>query len=240
MVKYSPVGKWLPLFSLFKFLPLLCASQVSDAEISLLHKLDSIKNSASISRHFAGLYFTTTSEAVDFFLNKEESVREFMQRLETRFAAYFFRSADAFTRGTVIPSEWKAYFSGSAFSSLQYQLLGINAHINGDIWQALTTEFSFQEILENKKYYFDFQKGLAREYRNFYISSVNSNATTRMLHGVSLGLDRLYGKIMLAKWRKRQMQLAILYYTDKDRLLKKLGKLKRKMDHLNQLILTDL
>lgn len=215
-------------------------SQVSDAEISLLRKLDSAKNSTSIARHFAPLYFDVTSRAAEFYLHDKESAKKFIQRFETNFAGYFFRSVEAFKSGIEIPEVWKAYFSDTSLSPLQYQLLGINAHINGDIWQALTTEFSLQEIQANKKSYFDFQKGLVKEYRDFYERSVRLNSTTTLLNKVTLGLDKLYGKTMLIRWRKRQMQMAILYFTDHARFENKLYKLHKKMDHINRLILHNL
>ncbi|MEI9810136.1 MAG: hypothetical protein WDO16_20965 [Bacteroidota bacterium] len=58
----------------------------------------------------------------------------------------------------------------------------------------------------------------------------------RLLHTFSFGLDELYGKILLKRWRKRQMQLAGLYFTDRSLFEKKRKKLQRKMDHLDQLI----
>jgi hypothetical protein len=220
--------------------PLHVAAQPSPGEIALLHKLDSIKNSPSVSRHFASLYFRTTSKAVSFFINRSEQEKNFIQRLETKFAIFFFRSAEAYAKRVAIPAEWEAYFADSALSPLQYQLLGINAHINGDIWQALTAEFSLKEIQEGKRAYFEFQKGLKEEYKKFYDQAFSSNAKLRLLQSVTMGLDKTYGQLMMARWRKRQMELAELYYTDPDKFQKKLGKLHQKMEHINHMILQHL
>ena len=69
-----------------------------------------------------------------------------MKRLEADFAEYFFRAVNAHTMGTIVPPEWKNYFNGNGLSPLQLKLIGANAHINGDIWQALVNSFSLEEI----------------------------------------------------------------------------------------------
>lgn len=214
--------------------------QVSNREIGLLQRLDSIKNSISVSRHFAGLYFNATSKAVGFFLSKPEKERLFIQKLETSFADYFFRSAHAFAEGATVPEEWETYFKDSTLSPLQYQLLGINAHINGDIWQALVSAFSLEEIQNGRKSYFEFNKELINQYREFYNWSLSEDARIKLLHTATAGLDKLYGKLMLIRWRKRQMRLATLYFTDKIRFNKQLRRLNKKMRHINQLILHNL
>jgi hypothetical protein len=66
-------------------------SQVSEEEIRLLHQLDSAKNSGYIARYFAGLYFETTARAVNDFEYEEEHAKRFIQRMETRFAHFFFK-----------------------------------------------------------------------------------------------------------------------------------------------------
>jgi len=233
----TAVKNWIVSVCIYQLIPLTLFSQVSDQEILLLQKLDSIQQTSSPAKHFASLYLKTTGVAAEFFQHDKPEVKQFILRLESRFAGYFFRSVEAFHMGHTIPMEWQAYFSDTVLSPLQYQLLGINAHINGDIWQALTTEFTLEEILENKKSYFDFQKGLIKIYRNFYESSVDTHAAIRLLRNSSFGLDKLYGKMMLAKWRKRQMDLAVLYHTDPSLFQKKLDRLHKKMDRLNQLIL---
>ena len=219
-------------------LPVVCSSQVSDTEIVLLHQLDSVQKSPSVASHFAGIYFEVTVKAVEFYKKNDAPAREFIQRLESSFAVYFFRSAEAFAKGAVIPAVWQTYFTGMSFTPLQYQLLGINAHINGDIWQAMTKEFSLQELKDYKRYYFDFNRALIKEYEQVYRAGVTASNTINILHHASLGLDKEYGKMMLKRWRKRQMQLAILYFTDHEKFSKKLMILHQKMQHLNRMITT--
>lgn len=215
-------------------------TQEKDIEIELLKKLDSISKSSSIARHFASLYFETTILSIDFFANADPAVKNFIGRLENNFAGFFFRSADAHFNKTAIPVVWQSYFRDSTLSPLQYKLLGINAHINGDIWQALTSEFSGKELMENRITYLRFQKGLQKQYQRFYDDYVSSNLKTGLLNNTTLGLTKIYGKMMLARWRKRQLRLAILYHTDKKRFDDALGSLNRKREELNRLILRNL
>jgi Family of unknown function (DUF5995) len=216
------------------------SSQVSEQEIGLLKKLDSVQQSNSPAKYFAALYFETTVMAAEFFEYDEPDIKSFIQRLERRFADYFFHAVDAYGNGKPVPAEWKAYYSDTLLSFFQYQLLGINAHINGDIWQALTAEFTLEELKAHRKTYLDFQKGLLKIYRRFYESSVNNHPATRMLQSATFGLDKIYGRMMLGRWRKRQMNLAVLYHTDPDNFQKKLDKLHRKMGRLNNLVLRHL
>ncbi len=216
------------------------SAQVNRGDIGLLQKLDSIKKSESVARHFAEIYFSTTVKANDHFLNRSKKENDFIQRFEARFANFFFQSAEAHSQRSPVPREWKTYFADTALSPLQYQLLGINAHINGDIWQVLTVEFSLEEIKENKDSYFSFQKRLKDQYREFYVSSRKSSSTIRLLHAATAGLDKLYGKMMLTRWRKRQLQLAFLYFSNPQKFDIKLKKLHQKMDQIDHLILRHL
>ncbi|HSU29168.1 MAG TPA: DUF5995 family protein, partial [Chitinophagaceae bacterium] len=128
-----------PFYLLLVFLSLCfyCHAQIRDEEVVLLEKLDAVSHSKSPASHFAELYFRTTARIAQTFLYADEQAHTLMQRMETRFAALFFNAVEAYREGNPVPIEWKTYFSNEKFSELQYQLLGINAHINGDIWQAL-------------------------------------------------------------------------------------------------------
>lgn len=211
-------------------------AQQVDNTTRLLKELDSISNSASVSRHFANIYFETTVGAVNFFGSADKRVQELIERLELRFAEYFFLSANAHRDGHPIPEVWKAYYADSNATSLRYILHGINAHINGDIWQVLTTEFSANEIKELKSAYLSYQRGLLKNYRTFYAIAFESNMKMRKIHVASLGLDKWYGKLLLARWRKRQMQIAQLFFSDKEKFEKRLKKLKQKKTHIDDLI----
>jgi hypothetical protein len=236
MISYKKI-RGIPVILVF---PLFSFSQYSDGSIVLLKKLDSASKAPSISRHFATLYLETTQLALDYFSAADKPVQEFMQRLEQRFADYFFTAAEAFENKQPLPAEWNNYYADTNLTRLQYFLLGANAHINGDIWKALTTEFSLEDIRENKRYYFKYERKLASVYRDMYRVAKDSVIKLKWLHTITLGLDREYGRWMLAKWRKRQMRMAILYYTNKRRFEKKGGGVKDKMNTLDRLIVRSL
>jgi hypothetical protein len=112
-------------------------------------------------------------------------------------------------------------------------LYGINAHINGDIWQALTNEFTLEELQQLKPSYFAYQKGLLKDYDSIYKFAYATSPRLRLFHLLSLGLDKWYGKVLLSRWRKRQMHLAELYFINEDRFRRKLKRVHRKMTRLN-------
>lgn len=225
------------LFSLIYFKGL---GQISDSEIILLKRLDSVAQSSSISSHFAKLYLETTTEAISFFQKEDPGKRSFIQRLEQSFASYFFNAAEAYKKGERISPVWQVYYEDPALKALQYELLGINAHINGDIWQALVSEFSVNEIQKNRLTFLQFQKGLTVIYQKFHEKAIEENLRIKTLNSLSFGLDRLYGKLMLKRWRKRQVRLAEWHFNEPEKLKAALLRLNRKMSRINLLILRHL
>ncbi len=220
----------------FSYMSHLVAAQISDRSIVLLTRLDSVRQSNSISKHFAAIYFETTIGAVNYFSTADERVQQLMERLELQFASYFLRAAEAHTQKETIDRPWQAYYLDSSAPSLRYILYGINAHINGDIWQALTTAFTAAEIEELKPWYFAYYNELRKEYEAVYRTGLAQNKRLRLLHALTMGLDKAYGKIMLKRWRNRQVKLAVLYFHDQALFEKKLKKLQRKTRRLDRLI----
>lgn len=163
-----------------------------------------------------------------------------MQRLENRFADYFFNAAAAYNSGAGMPVAWKNYYTDTSLTQVQYFLLGANAHINGDIWQALTSEFSLQELNQYKRFYYRYNKKLKEEILSIYDEAFNTVPKVRLLHAVSAGLDKQYGKLMLVRWRKRQMKISMLWFTDRDRFQIKLTSIRKKMAKLDKLVLQNL
>jgi hypothetical protein len=203
---------------------------------NLLHQLDSVKQGGSVARYFAGIYLTTTVHASDYFSLRDSIGQQLMGRMELRFATYFFQAAKAFQNGEPIPEAWRPYFNDTIGGSLRHILYGINAHINGDIWQALTAEFSSQELEQLKPYYFGYFRQLLDEYQFVCRLAVKSSRFLRLLHILSFGADQVYGRVMLKRWRKRQMRLAELYFRDKYRFERERNALQRAISRINRLI----
>lgn len=212
-------------------------SQVSPGEISLLEKLDSVGKSVSPASHFAKIYITATANAIHFWQTRTEEEKKLNRRFETRFASYFFSAADSFNNRKKIPEEWSLYFQASDTSLLQYHLLGINAHINGDIWKTLTAEFSSGELKLYKNSFLAFNKTLNKQYYSLYEKLLMQNRRMRFLHQITNGMDRWYCSQMLLKWRKRQMKLAEFYYSKPALFLRKEKSLSKKKLRLDKAII---
>jgi hypothetical protein len=213
-------------------------AQETDPDIRLARQLDSLSKTTTVSRHFASLYLETTLIAVEFFNNAPAGEKQFIEKLEQHFAGYFFNAATAAEKDR--SPVWQAYFRDSTLSPLQYQLLGINAHINGDIWQALTSAFSLAELKQYKKSYNRFQSGLKQQFRHFYQDNRKAAPVTKLIDRGSGGLAGQYGTFMLSRWRKRQYRLAILHFTNPGKCLKRLAGITRKKEILDRLILRHL
>lgn len=214
----------------------LANTQISDRSVALLARLDSVRQSHSVAKHFAEIYFETTIGAVNYFSGTDERVQQLLERLELQFAGYFFRAAEAYRQKEIIPDAWQAYYRDSSASSLRYILYGINAHINGDIWQALTDAFTAAEIEELKPWYFAYYGELQKEYEIVYRRALAQNKKLRLFHSLTIGLDKAYGKILLKRWRNRQVKLAVLYFNDRPLFEKKLKRLQGKTRRLDRLI----
>jgi hypothetical protein len=212
-------------------------AQVSAGELNLLHKLDSVSASPSVSAYFADLYFVTMVNAIRFFEEARDSSRLSIRRMQAGFAAYFFAAADSFAQQKNIPEEWKAYYADTSTTDLRHVLLGINAHINGDIWQALAQSFSYKELKEIRPIYFSYYSGLLDIYEEVYEAAYSADRSVRLAHTLSLGLDKWYGKRLLHRWLRRQMKIACLFHHDDKRFRKRLKKLKRKMRRMDDAII---
>jgi hypothetical protein len=209
-------------------------TQVSADEIKLLYKLDSISKASSVSSYFATVYFDAMENAVRFFASADDTARKNIRQMEKQFVNYFISSAEAFANRLAIPASWQAYYADTSASPLRHLLLGVNAHLNGDIWRALVSSFSLEEIKTLAPTYNSYYCGLLDIYEEVYREAFSRNRSLKLLHTASLGLDKWYGKILLRRWLKRQLRLATWYYSDPPRFQKKLKKLDGKMNRLNR------
>lgn len=217
-------------------LSLPASGQAGPEEERLLRKLDSLSASQSPAAPFADLYFNTMINALQFFQNADDSSRECMRRLQACFTQSFFAAADSFESQKKVPASWQNYYADSSLSAIRHVLLGINAHINGDIWQALITSFSYEKLVRIRPLYFSYYHSLLDIYDSVYEEVYQANRTLRTLHTASAGLDKWYGKKLLHRWLKRQMNLACLFYSNNQLFRKKQAKLYRKMHRLDKAI----
>ena len=189
-----------------------CFSQQELISSALITRLDSIRMSTGKASYFAELYLQTTMAAEMYIQTLPSEERQLMKKLEQNFASYFFRAVEADNSGNEVPDEWKNYFNGKQLSGLQRKLMGANAHINGDICQALVSSFSLEEIKMLKPVYKKYNKTINKVFGDLFESAIGSHKRLRNLHSITLGLDKVYGKMMLQKWRNRQLRLAVFNF----------------------------
>ena len=208
--------------------------------VGILARLDSISMSAGKESHFAELYLNTAISADSYIEMLPEQGKILMRKLEQNFAEYFFRTVDSNSKGSSIPKEWKNYFNGKDLSELQLKLMGANAHINGDIWQAMVSSFSLEEIKLLKPYYKRYNKSIATVFNDLYIVAIESDKRLRNLHSLSFGADKVYGKMMLKKWRNRQLKLAVFSYSNPKKFNRLRKRIDAKMKRIDKMIITKL
>jgi hypothetical protein len=213
-----------------------CFAQQQILPIALAARLDSILKSNSNEKHFGELYLQTTHSADIYIESLGGTGRLLMKKLEERFAIYFLRAIDSNNSGGQVPDEWKKYFNGN-YSPLQLKLMGANAHINGDIWQVLTNSFSLFEIRELTPFYRSYSVSIRKVYDQLFDAAINSDKRLRNLHLITFGLDKVYGRMMLKKWRNRQLKLALLKYENEKRFIALKIRIDKKRNRIDKMII---
>lgn len=212
------------------------AAQEHDPSWHLLQQLDSIRQSPSVSRHFASLYLLTTVRAIRFAEQRDPADRQALNIFETRFAELFTDAARASLHQEKIPPVWSTYFSMDSLSPVNFQLLGINAHINGNLWQALVRSFNAIELRRFRPCYRAFNRDLKKIFDDFFESSAASDPRFAAATVLIPGFSRAIGHRLLRHWRKRQFKMAELYYRNPPRFRKMEQQVSQKRQSLNRLI----
>ncbi len=194
---------------------------------SFLDSLLSIEKSQTISRHFAGLYRQTVLITNEYAKTKDPFASDFILRLDDAFIPIFFQAHEAFIKGQEIPANWKTYYQSDSLNSLQYQFLGMNAHINGDLHLALIQQFGYDSIKAHKKDLMSFQTVLNQIVDSVYAQTKNY-PELKIFHDLTLGTNRIMAREMVRHWRRRQINLALLYYH-------KPKKYQRRLQHVQSL-----
>jgi len=233
--------KYILIFTFFLMLKAATLpGQPMPGENPVLKKLDSVKNSTSVAKHFAGLYYTSSVNLHSFISGSSFQDSGFVLRMESSFLLFFLEAAVADKNQKKVPEPWRVYFSHPALSELQFKLAGANAHINGDLWQALCHEFNSEEIKRNKKGFINLNPSFRNTYRMFFNDAAAANKKVAVIQKFSLGLGKWYGWLMMKRWRKRQVKLAILYYENPYRFVKKEKAISKKKQRIDRLILRKL
>ncbi len=200
---------------------------------ALLDTLQQIACTPGTAKYFARLYYKVVETTNCYLARLPQPERQFITGFETVFAQVFFRSYGDDTARRRQQFSWQQYYAGEDLNELQYQFMGMNAHINGDMWMALKNAHGYDTLKKYGATLLRFQKEL-----NVYFDSMYNNckgyAKVKRLHTCTLGMDRFIGRQMLLHWRKRQLRLANLFYTHPNRCQRKWERLKKKMLRYNR------
>jgi hypothetical protein len=114
-------------------------------------RLDTLPPAASHRAHFLSAYLRTT-QAVDAAL-QDGLFRdaEWVQRWDVAFAEPYFSAHDADLAGeqSAVPRPWQLAFAAPAeLAPLRHVLLGINAHVNYDLPQAMLAVISPEDFTD--------------------------------------------------------------------------------------------
>ncbi|MGC4104339.1 DUF5995 family protein [Ferruginibacter sp.] len=220
---------------LLAFLPAVITAQ-HRYNAALLDTLEQMSAGNSPARHFARLYHRAIEATNVYAKTQSEEIRQFIFGFEASFAPGFFQSERNFVGGKPQLPCWQAYYSDTGLNTLQYQFMGMNAHINGDMWLALKERHSYDSIKKYRGSLIRFQRALNVFFDSMYTASAGYKKI-RMLHTLSLGTDRIVGKKIILHWRKRQVRMALLYYSDPEKCRRKQRRLENKMDRWNRFAL---
>jgi hypothetical protein len=212
-------------------------SQTTLLSTGLIVKLDSVRGGTDKASHFGDLYFKATIDVDNYIQSLPQEMQLLMKKLEDNFAAYFFLAADANNNGYTVPGVWKNYFNDKQLSSLQLKLMGANAHINGDIWQAIRSSFTLEEIQKLKPVYKNYGRSLNKVFDDLFQTGIRSNKKLHRLHLITFGFDKVYGKVVLHKWRKRQLKLAIFNFSDPNKFSRLKKRTDRKREKIDRMII---
>lgn len=228
-------GSRLKIFVSLSLLFTAWQAQAQNSD-SLNESLYSISRGNSISKHFARLYYSSSLAADTYANSKPGAAAAFLHRFKDSFVIYFLDAAARREQGLAQTYSWQRYYSDTGLNHFQYYLLGMNAHINGDMWQALARAHSYDSIKKYRRVLLAFQKPLAIQFDSVY-HSLGKNKKLKRLHLLTLGADRWYGKKLLRRWRVNQIKLALLYYSNPGKFRRRLVKTTRYKERLDNVML---
>jgi len=207
----------------------------------VIHLVDSISRTSSASGHFAWIYNRVMTNVEEQIKGVDSVATAFIRKFEIAFAGYFLRACTAAEKNDLSSSsEWANLFNNPKAHSLQLTVMGISAHTNGDMWQAFVSNFPEKEIRLHKKVFLACQASIVKVYKPFFDSIAAQSGYLKMMRNLSLGLVKNLGERIIYKWRRRQVNLAILYFHDPERFRKKLAVVQRKKENIDRLLLLKL
>ncbi|NLJ06339.1 MAG: hypothetical protein GX437_01580 [Sphingobacteriales bacterium] len=211
----------------------LARNWIPESELSF--RLDSIRKSDGVEKHFAEIYLMATIAADRYIATLPDTPKMLLNRLQAEFARRFFESIDGRNNGH-IPVVWTNYYTYTGLNDLQFKLIGTNGHINGDSWQVLFNYFNPYELQYIEPYYNHCTEALQVVLDSLHVYGCNQNKRLYNLHRISFGLDKAYARHLLRKWRERQYKVAVSGYENHNRFLRMQMRIKRRVKYTDYLI----
>jgi hypothetical protein len=203
---------------------------------ALLDTLQQIEQTRTTARHFATLYHKAIEITNGYAHSQPGSVKNFIFGFESSFGPLFFASYKNYCLRQPQSFSWQPYYRDSTLNPLQYMFIGMNAHINGDMWLALKNAYVYDTLYKYKNDLIRFQKVYNVFFDSIY-STTRQYKKVRRLHRLTLGLDKALGRRMVLRWRKRQVALALLYYRHPAQCNRRWQRVQRKMQRFNRFAL---
>ena len=222
---YGQNGEPVTAFIPFNTYPVAGAAVINNS----IQRIDSIALAAGSESHFCKIYSQTMNTVALQLQEIDSGSREFIQKFEIGFADYFL-TAWARDRSHTLPlqSGWKCFFSNRNAKPWQIVLLGVNAHTNIDIWRTLVYNFSEAQVMQYHKQMLAMQASVNKVHDQFFRTLLAESRYLRFINTVTMGFARKFGEKIIYKWRKRNVKLALLYYSNEKRFTRKLEQVNRK------------
>ena len=206
---------------------------------NIITTLDSIANTFEMTRSFCQVYSKTMENIEAQLKGSDSSSRMFIHKFENVFLeAFLMVIADGKNGDLSSAPEWKCFFSNPNALAWQRVLLAVNAHTNVNIWQAMVANFSENEIRNNKKQYLELKYAVGKVYDDFFDTLLLHNSNLRFINAVTFGLAKKFGQKTMFKWRRRNVNMSIQYYRNRDRFNRRLAIVNRKKIKIDQRILS--
>ncbi len=197
--------------------------------VSLLDSLAYIANTNTTAKHFAGLYYRAVEITNKYADKQPNSVKNFVFGFESLFGPAFTDTYQNAINNSPQTFFWQQYYQDTTLNDLQYKFIGMAAHINGDMWIALKDKYGYDTLKKYRKPLLKFQKILNTFFDSIY-TAPNDYKKLGRLRILTLGMDKYIGRTMVLHWRKKQVRMAMLYYTNPQKCM-------RKAKHLEKIML---
>ena len=201
-------------------------------------KIDSISHSEAAGKFFCQAYTQSMYNIWSEMGKLDSNGKIFIKKFANRFADYFVEAWIDNNNGNLsAASEWKCFFTANV-QPWQSILLGVNAHININLWQSLVDNFIEREIHKYRRSFLRMQPGVNKVFYNLFDTLLTKSTYLRLVNSFTVGLPRKIGEHLIYKWRRRNVNLAILYFRNTNKFKRRLLLVNRKKLRIDQKILS--